>query len=116
MKIFNPWEEYVNGFTRLRAIDLEDLPCAFDITFLNDNLMNLIVEDIELNYQYRTKNIDLSLDRKSEIWWQEMERTLNIYQIPYIEDYDEIQFVEYEQRRNKLFKDYMDSRRSTIDE
>jgi hypothetical protein len=89
---------FKNGYSELSRAELSSLPCPFDITLIDDETMQRIVDNTEFIYQDRTKNTDISDDRKSEIWWEEMEEAVCAQGIKYIEDYGDYEFEEYGKR------------------
>lgn len=78
---------FTSGTTEISRGDLEGLPCPFCTENVTDETMQKLADLTECSYQSRIDD-DMDDDRKSEIWWEEMEDTANYLNIPYYEDID----------------------------
>lgn len=79
------------GQSELSRRELESLPDPFNTYHVTDEQMEQIVYETEMETRDRLQlgegeSIDFDNDRHSEIWWEEMEKTVVRYGIPYHED------------------------------
>ena len=84
-------QEFVYCDSVLSRSDLESLPVPFCTENVTDDQMKVIVRETDLNTRARLRlsdndHIDLSNDRQSEVWWEEMEAAVNRQNVPYYED------------------------------
>ena len=82
---------FVYGKSELSRRELESLPDPFDTYHVTDEQMEQIVFETEMETRDRlrlgeSESIDFDDDRHSEIWWEEMEKTVVRHGIPYYED------------------------------
>ena len=82
---------FVYGESELSRRELESLPDPFDTCHVTDEQMEQIVFETEMETRDRLRlgegePIDFDNDRHSEIWWEEMEKTVVRHGIPYHED------------------------------
>lgn len=82
---------FVYGKSELSRKELEFMPAPFDTYDVTDEQMEEIVRETEQETRDRLRlgeneSIDLENDRHSEIWWEEMEKTVVRHGVPYYED------------------------------
>lgn len=82
---------FVYGKSELSRGELESMPVPFDTYDVTDEQMEEIVQETEQETREHLKlgeneSIDLENDRHSEIWWEEMEKTVVRHGVPYYED------------------------------
>lgn len=82
---------FVYGKSKLSREELESMPVPFDTYNVTDEQMEEIVQETEQETRDRLRlgeneSIDLENDRHSEIWWEEMEKTVVRHGVPYCED------------------------------
>ena len=82
---------FVCGKSELSRRELESLPEPFDTCHVTDEQMEQIVFETEMETRDRLRlgdneSIDFDDDRHSEVWWEEMEKTVVRHGIPYYED------------------------------
>lgn len=82
---------FVYGKSELSRGELESLPEPFNTYHVTDEQMERIVREIEMETRERLRlgenePINFEDDRHSEIWWEEMEKTVVRHGVPY---YDE---------------------------
>lgn len=82
---------FVYGKSELSRKELEFMPASFDTYDVTDEQMEEIVRETEQETRDRLRlgeneSIDLENDRHSEIWWEEMEKTVVRHGVPYYED------------------------------
>ncbi len=83
--------EFCSGDSCLTRGELEALPIPFCTKDVSDRDMQSIIEQVELSVRDRLdlnidEHIDFNNDRHSEIWWEELESTVNSFSVPYYED------------------------------
>lgn len=86
-------QEFRSGDSCLTRGELESLPMPFCTKNVTSSDMQSIVELTEKSTRDRLRlsindHIDFSNDRHSEIWWEELESSVNLFAIPYYEDLD----------------------------
>ena len=82
---------FVHGASELSRRELESLPVPFDTYDVTDEQMERIVWETEMETRDRLRlgdgeAIDFNKDRHSEVWWEEMEKTVVRHGVPYYED------------------------------
>lgn len=82
---------FAYGKSELSRRELESMPVPFDTYNVTDEQMEEIVQETEQETRDRLRlgengSIDLENDRHSEIWWEEMEKTVVRHGVPYYED------------------------------
>jgi hypothetical protein len=87
-------KEFFFGRISISRSELESLPCPFCTKDVTDEQMQAIINETCLNTKDRMRlpddaAIDLSDDKTNEIWWEELEKAINSFHVPYCEDLDE---------------------------
>ena len=82
---------FTHGSSELSRGELESLPEPFDTYDVTDEQMERIVWETEMETRDRLglgdgEAIDFNKDRHSEVWWEEMEKTVVRHGVPYYED------------------------------
>ncbi len=82
---------FVCGKSELSRGELESLPVPFDTYDVTDGQMEEIMQETELETRERLRlgeneSVDPENDRHSEVWWEEMEKTVVRHGVPYHED------------------------------
>jgi 3-deoxy-D-arabino-heptulosonate 7-phosphate (DAHP) synthase len=85
--------EFFSGQLSISRGELESLPCPFCTKNVTDGQMQAIIDGICANTRVRMrlsadKKIDMSCDKTSSVWWEELEHTVVAAGIPYYEDMD----------------------------
>ncbi len=82
---------FVCGKSELSRRELESLPAPFNTYHVTDEQMEQIVFETEMETRDRLRlgegeSINFDDDSHSEIWWEEMEKTVVRHGVPYHED------------------------------
>ena len=82
---------FVCGKSELSRGELESLPVPFDTYDVTDGQMEEIMQETEQETRNRLRlgeneSVDPENDRHSEVWWEEMEKTVVRHGVPYHED------------------------------
>ena len=82
---------FVCGKSELSRRELESLPAPFNTYHVTDEQMEQIVFETEMETRDRlrlgeSESINFDDDSHSEIWWEEMEKTVVRHGVPYHED------------------------------
>lgn len=82
---------FTYGSSELSRGELESLPAPFDTYDVTDEQMQEIVWETEIETRDRLRlgdgeAINFNKDRHSEVWWEEMEKTVVRHGVPYYED------------------------------
>ena len=89
-KDFYSKEFFFEGISISRG-ELESLPCPFCTKDVTDTTMQAIIEISCLSTKERMRipqnaAIDFSGEKAGEIWWEELEKAVNSFNVPYYED------------------------------
>lgn len=81
---------FVHGASELSRRELESLPVPFDTYDVTDEQMERIVWETEMETRDRLRlgenePINFNKERHSEVWWEEMEKTVLRHGVPYYE-------------------------------
>lgn len=82
---------FVHGASELSRRELESLPVPFDTYDVTDEQMERIVWETEMETRDRLRlgenePINFNKERHSQVWWEEMEKTVLRHGVPYYED------------------------------
>lgn len=87
-------KEFVCLSSSITRGDLESMPCPFCTENVSDETMQQIIQMTDTETKVRLGIADkfwlnLGIDRVSETWWEELEKAVRHYNIPYYEDLPE---------------------------
>lgn len=88
--------EFKYGDSSITRGELESLPVPFDTQDVSDETMQAIVKSVDEEIRRafslnESEHIDFDNERHSARWWQELEKCLNYFGVPYYEDEAEIE-------------------------